>query len=239
LCRYAKELDYLDGAVSNPERPFCAIVGGSKVSSKIGVIETLLNNCDKIILGGGMIFTFYKALGKSVGSSLVEVGRCTSCESSSVVTHSLDGARVAETRVDTHQKIGEGGRFRPARVATRETNTVAKTSRGKLLASSTLGTYQVKNPGFKVCFFKWFNLCRYVLDDKIELAKELMAKAEKMGVKILLPTDVVVADKFAEDAATQIVSVDEIPDGWMGLDIGPDSLKSFQVGALNPVRPIA
>lgn len=132
-----KELDYLDGAVSNPERPFCAIVGGSKVSSKIGVIETLLNNCDKIILGGGMIFTFYKALGKTVGASLVE-------------------------------------------------------------------------------------------DDKIDLAKELMAKAEKMGVKILLPTDVVVADKFAADAATQIVSVDAIPDGWMGLDIGPDSLKAFQ-----------
>jgi len=67
-----KELDYLDGAVSNPDRPFCAIVGGSKVSSKIGVIETLLNKADKVILGGGMIFTFYKALGKDVGSSLVE-----------------------------------------------------------------------------------------------------------------------------------------------------------------------
>ena len=132
-----KELDYLDGAVSNPERPFCAIVGGSKVSSKIGVIETLLNKADKVILGGGMIFTFYKALGKDVGSSLVE-------------------------------------------------------------------------------------------DDKIDLAKELMAKAEAKGVKLLLPTDVIVADKFAEDAATQTVSVDEIPEGWMGLDIGPDSLKSFQ-----------
>ena len=132
-----KELDYLDGAVSNPERPFCAIVGGSKVSSKIGVIETLLNKADKVILGGGMIFTLYKALGKDVGASLVE-------------------------------------------------------------------------------------------DDKIELAKELMASAEAKGVKLLLPTDVIVADKFAEDAATQTVSVDEIPEGWMGLDIGPDSLKSFQ-----------
>merc|ERR1719164_251563 len=132
-----KELDYLDGAVANPERPFCAIVGGSKVSSKIGVIESLLEKTDKIILGGGMIFTFYKALGKSVGSSLVE-------------------------------------------------------------------------------------------DDKVELAKELMAKAEAKGVKLLLPTDVVVADKFAADAETQIVSVDEIPDGWMGLDVGPDSVKTFQ-----------
>jgi len=132
-----KELDYLDGAVANPDRPFCAIVGGSKVSSKIGVIESLLAKTDKIILGGGMIFTFYKALGKSVGSSLVE-------------------------------------------------------------------------------------------DDKIELAKELMAKAEEKGVKLLLPTDVVVADNFAADANTQTVSVDDIPDGWMGLDIGPDSVASFQ-----------
>jgi phosphoglycerate kinase len=141
-----KELDYLDGAVSNPERPFCAIVGGSKVSSKIGVIESLLQKTDKIILGGGMIFTFYKALGKSVGASLVE-------------------------------------------------------------------------------------------DDKIDLAKELMAKAEAKGVKILLPTDVVVADKFAEDAKTQIVSVDNIPEGWMGLDIGPDSLKAFQ-GELNECKSV-
>ena len=132
-----KELDYLDGAVANPDRPFCAIVGGSKVSSKIGVIESLLAKTDKIILGGGMIFTFYKALGKSVGGSLVE-------------------------------------------------------------------------------------------DDKIDLAKELMAKAKAKGVKLLLPTDVVVADKFAADANTKIVSVDAIPDGWMGLDIGPDSVKSFQ-----------
>ena len=67
-----KELDYLDGAVANPKRPFAAIVGGSKVSSKIGVIETLINQVDKIFLGGGMIFTFYKAQGKAVGASLVE-----------------------------------------------------------------------------------------------------------------------------------------------------------------------
>ena len=132
-----KELDYLDGAVKNPERPFCAIVGGSKVSSKIGVIESLLAKSDKVILGGGMIFTFYKALGKSVGASLVE-------------------------------------------------------------------------------------------DDKVELAKTLMAEAEKKGVKLLLPTDVVVADKFAADANTKVVSVDAIPEGWIGLDIGPDSVASFQ-----------
>jgi len=67
-----QELDYLVGAVSNPNMPFAAIVGGSKVSSKIGVIESLLEKRDILLLGGGMIFTFYKAQGLSVGSSLVE-----------------------------------------------------------------------------------------------------------------------------------------------------------------------
>jgi len=132
-----KELDYLDGAVSEPKRPFCAIVGGSKVSSKIGVIESLMEKCDKIIIGGGMIFTFYVARGLKVGSSLVE-------------------------------------------------------------------------------------------EDKVELAKELEKKAAEKGVEFLLPTDVVLADTFAADANTMTVSVDAIPDGWMGLDIGPDSLKTFQ-----------
>ncbi|KAK9808834.1 hypothetical protein WJX72_004648 [[Myrmecia] bisecta] len=132
-----KELDYLDGAVSDPKRPFTAIVGGSKVSSKIGVIESLIAKVDKIILGGGMIFTFYKARGLGVGSSLVE-------------------------------------------------------------------------------------------EDKLDLAKELEAKAKDKGVEFILPTDVIVADKFAPDANTKTVSVDSIPDGWMGLDIGPDSLKAFQ-----------
>jgi len=132
-----KELDYLDGAVSEPKRPFTAIVGGSKVSSKITVIESLLAKVDNLIIGGGMIFTFYKAQGKTVGSSLVE-------------------------------------------------------------------------------------------DDKIDLAKELIAKAAAKGVKLLLPVDVVVADKFSPDANTQTVSVDAIPDGWMGLDIGPKSIELFQ-----------
>ncbi|MDF0556812.1 phosphoglycerate kinase [Kamptonema sp. UHCC 0994] len=132
-----KELEYLQGAIENPQRPLAAIIGGSKVSSKIGVIEKLLEKCDKLILGGGMVFTFYKARGLNVGKSLVE-------------------------------------------------------------------------------------------DDKLELAKSLEAKAKERGVTFLLPTDVVVADKFAADANTQIVSVEEIPDGWMGLDIGPDSVKTFQ-----------
>jgi len=132
-----KELDYLDGAVSDPKKPFCAIVGGSKVSSKIGVIESLMEKCDKIIIGGGMIFTFYVARGLSVGASLVE-------------------------------------------------------------------------------------------EDKVELARDLEKKAAEMGVEFLLPTDVVLADNFAADANTQTVSIDAIPDGWMGLDIGPESLKTFQ-----------
>ena len=132
-----KELQYLEGAISEPKRPLVAIIGGSKVSSKIGVIETLLDKCDKLLLGGGMIFTFYKARGLKVGKSLVE-------------------------------------------------------------------------------------------DDKLELAKTLEAKAKERGVSLLLPTDVVVADNFAPDANSQVVSIENIPDGWMGLDIGPDAVKTFQ-----------
>ncbi len=132
-----KELEFLQNAVDNPQRPLAAIIGGSKVSSKIGVIETLLDKCDKLLIGGGMIFTFYKARGLSVGKSLVE-------------------------------------------------------------------------------------------EDKLELAKSLEAKAKEQGVELLLPTDVVVADNFAPDANAKTVSIDNIPDGWMGLDIGPDSVKVFQ-----------
>jgi len=132
-----KELQYLSGAIDNPKRPLAAIVGGSKVSSKIGVIETLLDKVDYLLLGGGMIFTFYKARGLSVGKSLVE-------------------------------------------------------------------------------------------EDKLDLARALEAKAAAKGVKFLLPTDVVVADNFKPDANAQTVSINEIPDGWMGLDIGPDSVKVFQ-----------
>lgn len=132
-----KELQYLQAAIENPKKPLAAIIGGSKVSSKIGVIETLLDKVDKLLIGGGMIFTFYKARGLAVGKSLVE-------------------------------------------------------------------------------------------EDKLELAKALEAKAKERGVDLLLPTDVVVADNFAADANAQTVSVDAIPDGWMGLDIGPDSVKVFQ-----------
>jgi phosphoglycerate kinase len=132
-----KELKYLQGAIENPQRPLVAIIGGSKVSSKIGVIETLLEKCDKLLLGGGMIFTFYKARGLSVGNSLVE-------------------------------------------------------------------------------------------EDKLELARSLEVKAKERGVSLLLPTDVVVADAFSPDANAQTVSIENIPDGWMGLDIGPDSIKAFQ-----------
>ncbi len=132
-----KELQYLQGAIDEPKRPLAAIVGGSKVSSKIGVLESLIDKCDKVLIGGGMIFTFYKARGLAVGKSLVE-------------------------------------------------------------------------------------------DDKLELARELEAKAKAKGVQLLLPTDVVLADAFSPDANTLTTSVNAIPDGWMGLDIGPDSLKAFQ-----------
>jgi phosphoglycerate kinase len=132
-----KELQYLSGAIDSPKRPLAAIVGGSKVSSKIGVIEALLGKVDKLLLGGGMIFTFYKARGLAVGKSLVE-------------------------------------------------------------------------------------------EDRLDLARSLEAIAKERGVQFLLPTDVVVADDFKPDANSQTVSINSIPDGWMGLDIGPDSIKVFQ-----------
>lgn len=132
-----KELQYLQGAIDAPKRPLAAIVGGSKVSSKIGVLESLIDKCDKIIVGGGMIFTFYKARGLSVGNSLVE-------------------------------------------------------------------------------------------EDKLELAKALEAKAKLKGVEFLLPSDVILADKFSPDANSQVSKVDSITEGWMGLDIGAESIKLFQ-----------
>mmetsp|Transcript_22660 Transcript_22660/g.50822 ORF Transcript_22660/g.50822 Transcript_22660/m.50822 type:complete len:588 (-) Transcript_22660:72-1835(-) len=134
-----KELDYLQGAVEVPKRPFAAIVGGSKVSSKISVIEAMLSKVDKLVLGGGMVFTFLKARGYDVGASLVE-------------------------------------------------------------------------------------------DDQLELAKRLEVIAKEKGVKLYLASDVVVADKFAADANTKIVSIDAIPAGWMGLDIGPDTIKDLVEG---------
>jgi phosphoglycerate kinase len=132
-----KELQYLQSAIEVPQRPLAAIIGGSKVSSKITVIETLLDKVDKLLIGGGMIFTFYRARGLSVGKSLVE-------------------------------------------------------------------------------------------DEFLELARTLEVKAKEKGVELLLPTDVVVADNFAPDANAQTVSVEAIPEGWMGLDIGPDAVKVFQ-----------
>jgi phosphoglycerate kinase len=132
-----KELEYLQGAVDNPKRPMMAIVGGAKVSTKIPVIESLLDKCDTILVGGGMIFTFYKALGYDIGKSLVE-------------------------------------------------------------------------------------------DDIVDLAKSLMEKAKAKGVKLLLPKDVVLADKFDNDANTAIAKVNEISGDWMGLDIGPETLEEFK-----------
>eukprot|EP00566_Odontella_aurita_P013736 CAMPEP_0113560868 /NCGR_PEP_ID=MMETSP0015_2-20120614/19672_1 /TAXON_ID=2838 /ORGANISM="Odontella" /LENGTH=440 /DNA_ID=CAMNT_0000462625 /DNA_START=65 /DNA_END=1387 /DNA_ORIENTATION=+ /assembly_acc=CAM_ASM_000160 len=132
-----KELKYLKGAVDSPNRPLCAIVGGAKVSTKIPVIESLLDKCDSVLLGGGMIFTFYKALGYDIGASLVE-------------------------------------------------------------------------------------------DDMVQLASDLMKKAEEKGVKLVLPTDVVLADDFSADANTAIANATEISGDWRGLDIGPETMETFR-----------
>lgn len=131
-----KEIDFLGNAVNNPVRPFVAILGGSKVSSKISVINNLLDKVDTLIIGGGMAYTFEKALGHNVGASLLE-------------------------------------------------------------------------------------------EDYVEYAKEMMAKAEEKGVKLLIPVDTVVADAFSNDANIKVVARGGIEDGLMGLDIGPETSKLF------------
>ena len=142
-----KELDYLQNTINNPKRPFAAIVGGSKVSSKISVIESMLSKVDKLVLGGGMVFTFLKAKGYNVGNSLVE-------------------------------------------------------------------------------------------DDQIKLAQKIEILAKEKNVELFLAKDIVIADKFASDANTQIVNIDAIPNGWMGLDIGPETILDIQNNCLENCKTI-
>ena len=131
-----KELEIIGGALADPKRPLVAILGGSKVSSKIGVISNLLEIADTVIIGGGMAYTFAAAQGGKVGDSLLEA-------------------------------------------------------------------------------------------DWMQYALDMIKKAEEKGVKFLLPTDTVVADKFAPDANSQVVPTGNIPDGWMGVDIGPETTKAY------------
>ena len=141
-----KEIDFLGNAVNNPKRPFAAILGGAKVSSKISVINNLLDKVDVLIIGGGMAYTFAKAQGGKIGTSLCE-------------------------------------------------------------------------------------------DDYLQYALDMLKKAEEKGVKLLLPIDNVIADDFSNDANTQIVKTGEIPDGWQGLDIGPETQKLF-ADALKDVKTV-
>ena len=138
VCGYLiqKEISVMGQALNDPKRPLVAILGGAKVSDKIGVINNLLEKVDTLIVGGGMAYTFFKAQGYNVGASLCE-------------------------------------------------------------------------------------------DDKVELAKEMLQKAKDKGVRFLLPVDNKLGDKFAEDCATQFADSDKIPDGWMGMDIGPKSIELF------------
>ena len=131
-----KELEIIGGALANPKRPLVAILGGSKVSSKIGVINNLLEIADTIIIGGGMAYTFSAAQGGKVGDSLLEA-------------------------------------------------------------------------------------------DWQDYANDMVKKAQEKGVKLLLPVDTVCADAFAPDANSQVVKAGEIPDGWQGLDIGPETVKLY------------
>ena len=132
-----KEINYLGNAVDDPKRPFALILGGSKVASKISVIENLLEKVDILVIGGGMAYTFIKAQGGNVGKSLVE-------------------------------------------------------------------------------------------EDYIGFASDMIKKAQEKGVKLLLPVDTVIAKEIAEGAAEGSVAADAIPEDYMGLDIGPESIKLFE-----------
>src|SRR5690606_38125815 len=132
----AKEIESIDKVLNSTEKPVTAVLGGSKVSSKITIIENILDKIDHMIIGGGMMFTFIKAQGGNVGNSIVE-------------------------------------------------------------------------------------------DDKLALALEILEKAKTKNVQIHIPVDVVAADTFSNDANTQIIASNHIPDGWQGLDVGPKTLEQF------------
>ncbi|HEX8004028.1 MAG TPA: phosphoglycerate kinase [Mycobacteriales bacterium] len=132
----AKELDVLKRLTTEPERPYAVVLGGSKVSDKLAVITNLLGVVDRLLVGGGMCFTFLKAQGHGVGDSLLE-------------------------------------------------------------------------------------------EDQLDAVRGMLATAEQRGVQLLLPTDVVIAREISDDAETRVVPAGEIPDGWKGLDIGPDSVAAF------------
>lgn len=133
-----KELEFLGGALENPKKPFVAILGGAKVSDKIGVIENLIDKVDTLIIGGGMAYTFYKAQGHHIGTSICE-------------------------------------------------------------------------------------------EDKLDLAKDLLEKAKSKGVQIVLPVDNHVCSEYSNDGEDKFVESTEIPDGFMGLDIGPATIEMFKV----------
>jgi len=130
------ELDSMDKVMHGSQKPFTAVMGGAKVSDKILIIENLMEKADNLIIGGGMTYTFIKAMGGNIGSSLCE-------------------------------------------------------------------------------------------EDKLDLARELIAKAKEKGVQLLLPVDNVAADKFDNEASTRTTPIGEVPEGWMGLDIGPESIQKF------------
>lgn len=135
-----KELKYLSSAIDDPQRPLCAILGGSKISGKIDVIQNLLEKADSILIGGGMMFTFYKALGLNIGKSILE-------------------------------------------------------------------------------------------EDKVDLAKQILVQAKRMNKHLLLPIDIVFANKFENDAETKILEFDKVTDefnDWLGMDIGPESITLFK-----------
>ena len=142
----ATEIDVLQRLTETPERPYVVVLGGSKVSDKLGVIDNLLGKADKLLIGGGMAYTFLAALGHEVGASLLQA-------------------------------------------------------------------------------------------EQVPVCREYLQRAADQGIELLVPTDIVIADRFAPDASTRVVAADAIPEGWMGLDLGPDSARTF-AAALRGARTV-
>jgi 3-phosphoglycerate kinase len=196
-----QELDYLDGAVANPKKPFAAIVGGSKVSTKITVIESLLNSADIVILGGGMIFTFYKVRRLFVKALFCVVRLGVRVHPASPCRHYDCGSSVhGGIETSCHQ---ERSCVTPRKVALTQ---VTRPRRDLQARGIDVGASMVE-------------------EDQLTLAKKLESMAADKGVKLILPTDVLAADRFAADAEAKNVPIDKIPKGWMGLDIGEESTK--------------
>ena len=240
-----KEIDFLGNAVNNPERPFVAILGGAKVSSKISVINNLLDKVDTLIIGGGMSYTFSKAMGGHIGTSLCE---------DDYLQYALDMMKKAEDKgvkllLPVDNRIGDNF-SNDCNIQVVKRGEIPDGWEGmdigpeteKLFADAVKDAKTVVWNGPMGCFEMpnfahgteavakalgghiGNSLCE---DDYLQYALDMLKKAEEKGVKLLLPVDNRIGDDFSNDCNIQIVKRGCIPDGWEGMDIGTETEKIF------------